>query len=53
MNVTVEINKRRPKSLEEVGVYMQGMEEGVKASAKFLVGLLGSKNKPLAKRRRI
>lgn len=53
MKLKLEIEKRRPESIEELGVYMQGMEEGVKASAKFLVGLLGSKNKPLAKRRRI
>lgn len=53
MEIKREINKRRPESLEEVGVYMQGMEEGVKASTKFLVGLLRSKNKLLAKRRRI
>lgn len=53
MKLKLEIEKRRPESIEELGVYMQGIEEGVKASTKFLVGLLRSKNKPLAKRRRI
>lgn len=53
MEIKLEINKRRPESLEEVGVYMQGLEEGAKAAARVLVELLGNKNKPHAKRRRI
>lgn len=53
MKVTVELNKRRPESIEELGVYMQGLEEGAKAAARVLVELLGNKNKPHAKRRRI
>lgn len=53
MKVTVELNKRRPESIEELGVYMQGLEEGAKAAARVLAELLGNKNKPHAKRRRI
>lgn len=53
MEIKLEINKRRPESLEEVGVYMQGLEEGAKAAARVLAELLGNKNKPHAKRRRI
>lgn len=53
MKITLEINKRRPESIEEAGVYMQGLEEGAKAAARVLVELLGKKNKPHAKRRRI
>ena len=49
MKLKLEIEKRRPESIEELGVYMQGLEEG----AKVLVELLGNKNKPHAKRRRI
>ena len=45
MKVTVEINKRRPESIEEVGVYMQGLEEGAKAAAKALAELLDGRER--------
>ena len=45
MKVTVEINKRRPESLEELGVYMQGLEEGAKAAAKVLAEILGGRER--------
>lgn len=53
MKLKLEIEKRRPESIEELGVYMQGLEEGAKAAARVQVELLGNKNKPHAKRRRI
>lgn len=28
MKLKLEIEKRRPESIEELGVYMQGLEEG-------------------------
>lgn len=45
MEIKLEINKRRPESLEEIGVYMQGIEEGAKAAAKVLVGLLAGRER--------
>lgn len=45
MEIKREINKRRPESLEEVGVYMQGLEEGAKAAAKVLVELLDGRER--------
>ena len=45
MKVTVKLNKRRPESIEEVGVYMQGLEEGAKAAAKVLVELLDGRER--------
>lgn len=51
MKVTVELNKRRPESIEEVGVYMQGLEEGVKETVKVLAEVLENQSKPRRKRR--
>lgn len=45
MEIKMEINKRRPESLEEVGVYMQGLEEGDKAAAKVMVELLAGRER--------
>ena len=45
MEIKLEINKRRPESLEELGVYMQGIEEGAKAAAKVLVELLAGRER--------
>lgn len=44
MKITLEINKRRPESIEEAGVYMQGLEDGAKAAVKVLGELLGGQN---------
>ena len=51
MKLKLEIEKRRPESIEELCVYMQGLEEGAKAAARVLVELLENKNKPRRKRR--
>lgn len=53
MKIKIELNKRRPESIEEMGVYMQGLEEGAKAATRVLAELRGNKKKPHAKRRRI
>lgn len=45
MKLKLEIEKRRPESIEELGVYMQGIEEGAKAAAKVLVGLLAGRER--------
>ena len=45
MKLKLEIEKRRPESIEELGVYIQGPEEGAKAAAKVLVDLLENRNR--------
>lgn len=44
MKLKLEIEKRRPESIEELGIYMQGLEEGAKAVVKVLGELLGGQN---------
>lgn len=51
MKVTVEISKRRPESIGEVGVYAQGLEEGAKEAVKVLAEVLENQSKPRRKRR--
>ena len=53
MEIKLKINKRRPEATEEIGVYMQGLEDGAKAAVKVLGELLGDKNRLRTKRRKI